>query len=253
MLSIISCWADGHAAGAARALAAQFPQAMIQPKGLIATEGIISIPFRGQYPLAIRSHYFEFVDDDGRVVGACDVDAGKTYSVLLTNGAGLWRYRLHDLVEVTGRIGQTPCIRFVGKGSLISDRVGEKLSEGFVAETLRELFAGHGLRPTFAMLAPEADARECGYVLYTNVDAPIDFADELDRSLGRNPHYAYARRLRQLSPARVERLYGDPYAVYCDRMRGIGQRLGDIKPVALSPMSDWSGRFGIKSAATQAS
>src|SRR5439155_17517284 len=55
MLSVISCWADGHAAAAASALSAAMPGVMIQPKGLLATEGVISIPFDGEFPLAIRS------------------------------------------------------------------------------------------------------------------------------------------------------------------------------------------------------
>ena len=35
-LEVISCWADGNAAGAAAALAARFPYVDLQPKGLLA-------------------------------------------------------------------------------------------------------------------------------------------------------------------------------------------------------------------------
>ncbi len=63
----ISCWGDAHAAMPLADLQRRFPDVVVQPKGLIATEVIVSIPFAGRWPLAIRSHVFEFLYDDGSV------------------------------------------------------------------------------------------------------------------------------------------------------------------------------------------
>jgi len=239
-LTVLSCWADGHAAPAAAELARLLPSVAVQPKGLLATEGVVSVPFAGQHPLAIRSHFLEFEDDAGRISLASDLEVGRAYAVILTTGGGLCRYRLNDRVEVVGRLGRTPSIRFIGKAGLVSDRRGEKLTDGFVADVLARLFEGSNPRPSFAMLAPDIDAEGCRYTLYLNADFPPGLSATLDALLSANPQYAYCRRLAQLLTPRLFRLSGDPYAAYCGRLRQAGQRLGEIKPAGLSCLDDWS-------------
>lgn len=66
-LQLISCWADAQAAPAAATLASRHPGVHMQPKGLLATEAIISIPIvaAGGAVLAAGSHFFEFLDVTG--------------------------------------------------------------------------------------------------------------------------------------------------------------------------------------------
>jgi GH3 auxin-responsive promoter len=240
-LAVVSCWADGPAASGAEALAARLPGVIIQPKGLLATEGIISLAFRGQHPLAIRSHFFEFLDAEDRPHLAGDLSVGETYRVLLTTAGGLWRYRLDDLVQVDGTVGPTPSIRFVGKAGLISDRAGEKLSDGFVAGVFSRLFGNSP--PRFALLAADGDGGAWGYTLFLSGDAAGDCRVKLDELLAENPHYAYCRRLGQLRPPRIFQITGDAYSSYCARLQEHGQRVGDIKPAALSVLAGWSDYF----------
>lgn len=242
-LRIVSCWADGNAAPAAAAIASLLPGVTIQPKGLIATEGFVSIPCGTSCPLAITSHYLEFEGDGGVVTGAADLKLGHTYRVLLTTMGGLCRYRLNDVVRVDGHIGRTPTVRFVGKAGVISDLAGEKLSDGFVTTVLAGVIAGHGLLPSFAMLAPDRQPTGHRYTLFTDTDVPPDFPLSLDRALAENPHYSYCRSLGQLRPAAIFRLTGDPYVAYVTRLRAAGQRLGDIKPTTLSLLDGWSDHF----------
>jgi GH3 auxin-responsive promoter len=244
-LRVMSCWADGNAAAAAADLSRAIPGVTLQPKGLLATEGVVSIPYRGRHPLAIRSHFLEFEDDTGRTRLAADLRNGAMYTVLLTTAGGLYRYRLHDVVRVDGRVGRTPSVRFVGKARLVSDRVGEKLSDSFVSQVLAELFGPDGPRPSFAMLAPDVDAAGCRYTLYVNAAVSPAWPATLDALLARNPQYAYCRRLGQLNAPVAVRVHCDPYAAYADRLRQLGQKLGDIKPAALSPLDGWSTVFAV--------
>lgn len=239
-LQVLSCWADGHATSPAAELRRTMPSIEVQPKGLLATEGVVSIPFEGQHPLAIRSHFLEFEDDAGGLLLAADLQRGRPYSVILTTAGGLYRYRLNDRIEVNGMVGRTPSIRFVGKTSLVSDRMGEKLSDGFVATVFARLFENWAQQPTLAMLAPDIDTDGCRYTLYLNADPPPAAASRLDALLSTNPQYAYCRRLTQLHQPRLFHISGDAYAAYCDRLQLTGQRLGDIKPVGLSKMDNWS-------------
>ncbi len=236
-LAAISCWADANASAAAANLGALFPGVVLQPKGLLATEGFVSIPFAGHHPLAIRSHYFEFLDDRGRLFLPCDLRIGQTFTLLLTTGGGLYRYRLNDMVRVDGFVGRTPSIRFIGKAALVSDLRGEKLTDGFVATVMQRL----PVRAPFMLLAPEEDGNDCRYTLYLACAAPASPLDlVLDELLCENPQYAYCRRLGQLKPCRVHPVREDAYDMYCRRLQSLGQRIGDIKPASLSALTGWS-------------
>jgi hypothetical protein len=103
-LTLISCWADGASEAYAKDLQSRFPHVTLQPKGLLATEAFVSFPLAGLRggALAVTSHYFEFLTQAGDALLAHQLDKGKTYSVVVTTGGGLYRYRLNDLVEVTG-------------------------------------------------------------------------------------------------------------------------------------------------------
>jgi hypothetical protein len=242
-LAIVSCWADGHAALYIDDLKRRLPGVEIQPKGLLATEAVVTLPFRGRAPLAVRSHFFEFLRD-GRVWLADQLLPGHEYSVVVTTGGGLYRYRLDDRVRVDGFVGRTPSLRFLGKEDQISDLCGEKLNESFVARALADACAKTGVTPAFAFIAPEVGARPPRYTLYLEAEAdpPNFFAGAVDDCLAANPHYRYCRALGQLGPLRVVRA-ASIFPRYAARCRQAGQRLGAIKPLALSTQAGWSEVF----------
>jgi hypothetical protein len=256
-LGLISCWADAHAALQVTGLAQLFPQARLQGKGLLATEGVVSFPLVGQTgaALAIRSHFFEFIPEgqpEAQPALAHQLRPGQTYEVVLTTGGGLYRYRLYDLVEVTGHRDGCPLLRFMGKAGNISDRFGEKLNERHVSQIMARLFQDHGLRPTFAMLACEEIGLERpAYLLFIEVGGPNIVPDALLAALGReleatlqeNFHYRYCRDLQQLDRLRVFRISSGGLEAYLARCQAQGQRAGAIKPVALHRLDGWLGAF----------
>jgi hypothetical protein len=241
-LRVISCWGDGPARPHASALAARTPGIELQPKGLLATEGVVTIPFAGRHPLAIRSHFFEFLTSDNHSVLAHQLQPGTEYSVVLTTGGGLYRYHLADRVLVNGMVGRTPSLAFVGKDDRISDRFGEKLSDGFVSHVLDALFAAHGQTPRFAMLAPEESPAGVSYTLFVDRSSaqPHGLDARLEAALRKNPHYAWCVDLGQLRPARVVPVGPGADQAYVDFCVAHGQRLGDIKPVSLHTSTGWT-------------
>ncbi len=242
-LGLVSCWGDGHAAGSLDTLHSRIPGVTIQPKGLVATEAFVTLPYAGQTPVAVRSHFFEFLDTKGDLRLVHQLEAGREYSVVVTTGGGLYRYRLGDRVQVTGFLDATPSLRFLGKEDQVCDLRGEKLSEGFVASSQREVFRRHGLAPAFAMLAP--DDGEGRYVLFieSGRDLPRSLATDLEGALRENPHYRYCRDLGQLMSLEIFRISRNGYRRYIDRCMARGQRAGDIKPCALSSAPGWAAAF----------
>lgn len=263
-LALISCWGDGHAANYVEMLHRMFPNTPIQPKGLLATEGIISFPLGGQVggALSLNSHFFEFVATQsnncaGEVKPAHEVELGEVYSVVITTGGGLYRYQLHDLVEVTGFVGQCPMVRFLGKGDSTVDLYGEKLYEFHVRQIVTQELARLRLPPGFWMLAPERDGDySAHYTLFiqcpplqeeTHLKQSFrDLAARLEEGLNLNYHYKYCRELGQLNSARVF-LIGDEsggaYNRFLETCNLLGQRLGDIKPTGLHPYTGWATVF----------
>ncbi len=238
-LSLISCWADGPARPAAALLARRCEGIALQPKGLLATEAVVTIPFDRRHPLAIRSHFFEFVEPDGRVRLAHELERGREYTLLLTTGGGLYRYKLCDRVSVDDFVHQTPSLRFLGRDDRVSDLFGEKLSDGFVAGVLEQLFTG--APPRFALLAPDRTAEGIAYTLFVATDGPTDsdLAARLERALRFNPQYAWCVDLGQLRPSRMARVGPGAMSAFIDTCVARGQRLGDVKPVSLSAASGW--------------
>lgn len=251
-LGLVSCWADGNAAGYAARLARLLPQARLQPKGLLSTEGFVSFPLDGHpgHALSLGSHFFEFLPvqneaapDGMHVRLAHQLEEGGSYEVVITTGGGLYRYRLGDVVDVVGHSRGCPLLRFVGRAHAVCDWFGEKLNERHVADVLAAALARRGWEPHFAMLACHADAPRPGYFLFLEQPgvehgALTELTNEIETGLMENVHYAYCRRLGQLQPlglCPVERGL-ERYIAACVAR---GQRAGDVKPVALHRWGGW--------------
>jgi len=245
-LQMISCWADATSRLAVPAIQESFPENPIQGKGLLATEGVVSIPIcsaQGSVA-AVTSHFLEFLENGSATPRLLhELEAGREYSVLLTTGGGLWRYRLGDRVRVTGFLEQTPVLEFLGREGNVSDVCGEKLSAAFVDSVLLELESEHACTPGFAMLAPSFEGRP-RYVLFFHGRIETGrFAELLDAKLRRNPHYDYCRKLGQLSPPAIFQITEAAGEAYLRRCSALGQRAGNVKTTPLHRLSGWENHF----------
>lgn len=242
-LDTLSCWTDARSGAMIGALLETFPHVHVQGKGLLSTEGIVSIPL-SEAPapvLTVQSAFYEFQDEKGAVHLCDDLTPGRIYRLIMTTQGGLYRYDTGDMVRIEGYYKNTPTLRFIGRGNRVSDLCGEKLCEAFVSAKLEGL-------PGFAMLAP-ADGPHAGYALYVDAQAvseteAIAIGSRLDQALRANPQYDQARalgQLRALTVVRIEKADSRYVSVCLQR----GQTLGDIKPPALSTETGWSARLGL--------
>lgn len=246
-LRLVSAWVDGPAAADAARLETLLPGVALRPKGLVATEAIVSIPFGGQRPVAIRSHWVELDLGPRGLVPVHRLREGDEGAVVVTTGGGLYRYRLQDRVAVSAFLRRTPCITFLGKEDLVLDRFGEKLHETFVARIIaalrRELSLGDGL----AFLAPDdpaAPKERPGYTLHLAApSAPPGLAARLEALLEENFHYAHCVRLGQLAPARVFVVEPDGLSAFFAACVASGRPPGDVKPSPVQREGGWSRRL----------
>ncbi|MGZ3457267.1 MAG: GH3 auxin-responsive promoter family protein [Archangium sp.] len=253
-LALLSMWADAQAAHSVAPACRRFQGVEVQGKGLLATEGVVSLPLFGAPApvLAVRSHFFEFLDPehpDARPRLAHELEVGRTYSVLLSTSGGLLRYRIGDLVRVEGFHHATPCLRFMGRADAVCDLVGEKLAATRVSTVLDATLPGvlGGQRPPFAMVAPEWDAHAPpAYRLFLETEVSEarleEAAHAIERALCEGYHYRYARELGQLGPVRAIRV-SEGVRRYEARCIALGQRAGDIKPTDLHRHAGWAAWF----------
>lgn len=243
-LALISCWTSAESAALKNEIQLAFPRIPIQGKGLLATEGVVSIPIEKYQGCvtAIRSHFLEFQDvHTGACYSVSEVNQGGEYSVLLTTGGGLWRYRLGDGVRVTGFARETPLLEFVGKEDCVCDLRGEKLNATFVANALAELECCRNAR--FAMVAP-SNAETPYYSLFLERRrCEPDLPARLEAKLRANPHYAYCRDLGQLGELQVFLIESGAHEAYLKACESFGQRAGTVKPTALHKRNGWEKIF----------
>lgn len=237
-LAVVSCWRDGPSAAFAQELGERLRGVTLHAKGLLATEAAVTTPLRlasgveARAP-ALLSTFLEFIDEGETPRGAHELVEGGVYRVVVTTAGGLYRYDLGDRVicerfEVAGAL-RVPSLAFLGREA-VSDLVGEKLSEAFVAQALTRA-------PAPAALRPRGDRP--GYdLLIESVAAPAVLAawrDAVEEALSANPHYAYALRMRQLDALRVESI-ARLDALFADGFAD-GARLAMIKPRAIVELS----------------
>jgi GH3 auxin-responsive promoter len=243
-LELISCWTSAASASLKSDIQRAFPGVAIQDKGLLATEGVVSIPIERYQGCvaAVTSHFLEFLNPrSGTCCLVSDLEEGVEYSVILTTGGGFWRYQLGDRVRVRGFAKRTPILEFIGKEDCVSDLRGEKLNAIFVAEVLAEFECCRS--STFAMLAP-SDAEIASYTLFLESrQCESELAARLDRKLRANPHYAHCRSLGQLAAPKLFQIQRGAREAYLKHCESLGQRAGDVKMTVVHKHSGWERVF----------
>lgn len=246
-IKLITTWTGGSCGVALEKLRKMLPaDTKVMELGYQSTE------FRGTLALEadaaaglppLHHHFFEFAEraqwDAGqpRFLTLGQLDAGASYYVLVTTAAGLYRYFMNDLVEVSGRFERTPLLKFVQKGKGVTSLTGEKLYEGQVIQAVRETARQYGFSAPFFLLVASDHAP--AYTLFVERDAgvnpPLDsIAAEVERRLGQlNVEYHAKRASGRLAPLTVSWVSdgaAEAYKAACIRR---GQRESQFKPVVL--------------------
>ena len=230
-LKLISCWQDASSKAFARRLQERFPNVAFQPKALIATEGIVSMPSYHANPLLNADNgFFEFLDANQEVHLADALIVGAAYEVVMTTNGGLYRYKTGDLVRFEGHEETLPILRFIGRSGIVSDMVGEKLTEAFVHHALDDTDG-------FSMLVAQySDVPH--YLLLGETQEITTKIKSVEAKLCNNPQYAYARKIGQLGSLKAC-VVANAWQRYIEYKTMLGSRIGDIKIPALQTDKAW--------------
>jgi hypothetical protein len=226
----------------------------------MASEGIMAIPFRDEISggvLPVHTHFYEFIpeglaeQDDPPTLLPHELEINRPYTVVLTTSAGLYRYNIGDVVQVSELNGSAPVLEFLHRAGHTCSLTGEKLTESQVASAVCEAASGLGLSIGSFTLCPAARPYP-HYVLLAEIEAPLDrrrssrFLRIFDNDLGiRNVEYRSKRLSRRLGAPELCLLRPGSYASLRQRRMAEGANDAQVKIACLTRDLDWDKQFQV--------
>ena len=245
-LKLIGCWKGGTVGQFSKQLFDWCaPGLVLRDTGYMSSEAHVSIPVTddgSEGLLTIHTNVFEFVPEDewgqpgAPTLFADELEVGKTYQIIMTTPAGLYRYAINDVIEVVGMFGGAPLIRFLRKGRDMINIHGEKVSANQVIEAMSAAVAEAGVKVCHFMFVPDTPPDR--YALYVEFDSPSEretaLAGAFDRKLGElNYLYKGAQSVGILKPTALRIMRGGWFDAITDQQIAAGMRDTQFKPVVL--------------------
>lgn len=215
-LKLIGCWLGGSVGVQARKLPEYYGCVPMRDLGFLASEGHFTLPNKDNTAsgiLSLNGNYYEFIpetsldDADPPVLSSHELESGVNYAVLLTTPGGLYRYDIHDIVQVTGFYRNAPLLAFIRKGRDMTSITGEKMHVNHLLLALEEVRRRFDVSVVeqFRVVA-SVEARR--YEIYAELKGEFsrefllhEVIPHLDHALaGVNVEYAEKRGSRRLAP-----------------------------------------------------
>jgi hypothetical protein len=209
-LSMIGCWLGGTAGVFAQRLQEPYGDVPLRDLGLRATEATMTVALEDGVadgaPL-LHDNFYEFMSESEargghpRTLGIHELEIGARYFILLTTAAGLYRYDISDVVEVTGKYHELPLLRFVHKGPDMLNMTGEKVHAEQVATAVMRASRRCGVAMVKAQAIPNLSSGGYDLLLEAPLGAALaELARVFDAELSNlNPEYENKRRTGRLA------------------------------------------------------
>ena len=232
-LVCINTWKQGNCSLILPKIAGFYPKnTVIREFGYQASElraGIV-LGNDWNYSLLLANLYlFEFIEasENGKLSStallAHELEIGKSYYILFSNGSGLYRYNINDIIRVTGFYRQFPLVEFIQKGEGVTSLTGEKLSEVQVIRCVEEASKTTGMEIEFYTVFCDRNAFK--YKLFVEFSGDADhkqktlFLATVDSRLKYyNPEYAAKRGSNRLHAPELIEMVQNSYEVLKDRL-----------------------------------
>jgi hypothetical protein len=260
-LAAIGCWKGGTVGMYVNKFDQYYPRGLpVRDIGYFASEHRGSVPMTDDGSsgvLAIPTNVYEFFPaaEDRQPMGSDlltveELEEGQRYYIYVTTAAGLYRYEMNDIVEVTGFHEKTPLIRFVQKGKGVVSFTGEKLYESQVLAAVEQAFDSVHGRYEFIAAIGEMRGTKPRYVFLVEFDqAPADpqaaaLINSLEAALcSQNIEYASKRESLRLDAPVLRIIKSGEFDRYRKRAVENGKTDGQFKILRLSTDPAFSKEF----------
>lgn len=163
-------------------------------------------------PVAVKSHFVEFRiadDESAPIIPTWELEDKKEYEVFITNSAGMFRYRINDIIRVDGFYENTPRILFVDKSGDILSINWEKVTAEQVQNLLIKIVDIKNLNVLnidYFCIAAFKDADKPYFCLMLETDYNIDQFDDIDlNAMMCEENYMYEKSFKEglLAPMKL--------------------------------------------------
>jgi hypothetical protein len=244
-LACVNVWKQGNLSLVMPKLAGYFPDAAaVREFGYWASEvrgGLVLGNDWDYSVLAAHAYFFEFIEEGDRqsanptVLGAHELEEGKRYYIIFTNGSGLYRYDINDVVEMRGWYRTFPLFKFIRKGEGETNILGEKLTESQVVQAVQTVSQGAGIAVEFFTMF--CDEPNLTYRLFVEFGKGVlrekkeKFAAMVDDQLRLiNREYEAKRGSERLAGPVLAELVSNSYELFKEKMLSLGRgREGQYK------------------------
>ena len=247
-LQYLNTWKCGNTKIAADKVAAMLPeQTFYQEIGFAASECRFGLVLDDTVDTILfpNMNYYEFVEESDmesehpRFYRLHELKKGVRYCIFVTTYSGLYRYKMHDLVEVGGFYKTTPKIHLVQKVNGIVSITGEKLYEKQFIDAVHEAEEQTGMKVNFfiGFASPENACYDFYYEFADDEitkDKASDFTIQVDNNLkAANVEYKTKRDSMRLKMPQTNVLYPNSYEMFKRLSLKAGGRDGQFKLVLL--------------------
>ena len=253
-LRAIACWQDGSATAALPQLRRFCADVPLLAAPISTQAGTLTLPLRQARPapLAITSHFFEFIDLEARrqpPLLAHALRPGGLYLPLLTTAAGLYRYQLNAAVRCSGHWQGIPLLNYVDRTRPVSRLNDEFLSPYSIQQALDEVAESLQVAPRFALCVPDLRQVPHRYVLYLESEAEpatlVRMTEQLEARLCRDHAYWCGRQAGKLQALTLVSVVGG-WDIYVRVLTGLGLSHWRIAPTALDLRPVWHEAFTMR-------
>ena len=221
------------------------PDIAVDYLGYVSSESTVAAELHEDEPsylLLPFSGFYEFIPVDSDTseppLTLDQLEAGKEYELILTNLSGFYRYRINDVIRVTGFHNKCPMIVFAYRKNQLVNMYGEKMADSVVQSAVQALSEESGTRILEYSVYPDSGIDPGRYVVLLESDEEITperwpfYSDILNRKLC-EAHDSYRKKILQktMRPLEVRFVQPQTYALYRDLKVMDGASPNQIKPI----------------------
>ncbi|MCQ2462964.1 MAG: GH3 auxin-responsive promoter family protein [Clostridia bacterium] len=213
--------------------------------GYGASEAYMAVPLElnsDDNVMLPENGFYEFLPVDApegtRPLTIDQLEIGKDYELILTNICGLYRYRIEDVLRVTGFHGESPVVRFMYRLNQVLNIAGEKTTQKMVDHCAIETAKQFGFELAGYSVYADLSTTPGHYVLFIEPKTDVDIAkademakvfdDFLDKA---NLFISDAKGTGTLGDTEVKILKSGTYEQYRQSLKANGANLNQVKPV----------------------
>jgi hypothetical protein len=194
------------------------------------------------YVLLPEGGFYEFIpanaDDESTTLTIDQLEEGEDYEIVVTNLSGFYRYRIKDVIRVTGFYNEAPLLQFIYRKSQMLSIQGEKTNEEAVRWAIEQFMKDTKLIINDYSVYADTESEPGHYVFLMEPETRVpkekiaEYQDVIEaKMMQANPSYGDKVRTGVLGHMELIFLQAETYQAYRDLMIRKGTSPNQLKPV----------------------